>query len=123
MKAKAPPITQSTFTFYYTTVKGSFDLWNSILLLCLTLEEHVKVIKLLESGKSSRTVADEVGVGHAQIQNLFKWKREILDEYENNGNHDMKQPCRATEYDEIKICYKWMRVKDMCQDPYWKKRH
>ena len=80
----------------------------------------MKVIKLLEPGKSSRTVADEIRVGHTQIQNVFKWKREILDEYENNGNHDnMKRPRRATDYDEINdLCYKWMRVQDMCQDPY-----
>ena len=75
---------------------------------CLTLEERVKVIKLLESGKSSRTVADEVGVGRTQIQNVFKWKREILDEYENNCNRDKKRPRRATDYDEINdLCYKW----------------
>ena len=75
---------------------------------CLTLEERVKVIKLLESGKSSRIVADEVGVGRTQIQNVFKRKREILDEYENNCNRDKKRPRRATDYDEINdLCYKW----------------
>ena len=43
---------------------------------CLTLEERVKCIKLLEQGKSSRVVASEVGVGRTQIQNLLKRKKE-----------------------------------------------
>ena len=44
---------------------------------CLTWEEHAKVIKLLKSGKSKRTVANEVGVGGTQIQNVLKRKHEI----------------------------------------------
>ena len=34
----------------------------------LTLDERVAVIKLLESGKSSRKVAEQYGVGRTQIQ-------------------------------------------------------
>jgi kinesin family protein 6/9 len=59
---------------------------------CLTLEERNYCVKLLESGKSSRVVAVELGVGRTQVQNVLKRKREILDEYESNGNRDSKRP-------------------------------
>jgi len=39
---------------------------------CMTLEERVKCIKLLDSGKSSRVVANELGVGRTQVQNVLK---------------------------------------------------
>ena len=52
----------------------------------LTLDERVKVIKQLESGKSSRKVADEFGVGRTQIQETLKRKREIFEDYDNNLN-------------------------------------
>ena len=52
---------------------------------CLTLEKCMQRIKVLESEKSSRTVANEVSVGHTQIQNVLKLKHEILDEYEQWG--------------------------------------
>ena len=49
----------------------------------LTLDERVKAIKLVESGKSSRKVAEDFGVGRTQIQETLKRKREIMEDYEN----------------------------------------
>ena len=37
----------------------------------LNLEDHVKVIRLMESGKSSRIVAEQFGVGRTQIQQTY----------------------------------------------------
>ena len=75
---------------------------------CLTLEERVKCIKLLDSGKSSRVVAAELGVGRTQIQGILKRKREILDDYEGNGNLSLKRPKRDTDYSEINsLTYRW----------------
>lgn len=75
---------------------------------CMTLEERVKCLKLLESGKSSRVVANEFGVGRTQVQNVLKRKREIMDEYESNGNLNLKRPKRETEYGELNnLVYRW----------------
>ena len=75
---------------------------------CLTLEERVKCIKLLDSGKSSRVVAAELGVGRTQIQGILKRKPEILDDYEANGNLSLKRPKRDTDYSEINsLTYRW----------------
>lgn len=75
---------------------------------CLTLEERVKCLKLLESGKSTRTVASEIGVGRTQVQNVLKRKREILDEYETKENINSKRPKVKTEYGELNdLIYKW----------------
>lgn len=74
---------------------------------CLTLEERVKCLKLLESGKSSRVVASELGVGRSQVQNVLKRKREIIDEFEGNGHLQMKRSKRETEYGELnELVYK-----------------
>ena len=68
---------------------------------CLTLDEGVEVAKLLESGKSSRFIADKLGVGRTQIQNLCKRKREILEEYDSNSNLESKRVRRVTANDGI----------------------
>lgn len=75
---------------------------------CLTLEERVKCIKLLESGKSSRAVANEIGVGRTQVQNVLKRKRDIMNEFESNGNLNFKRQKRETEYSELNnLVYRW----------------
>lgn len=38
----------------------------------LTLEDRIEVIRLLESGKSSRVVAEQFGVGKTQVQQTKK---------------------------------------------------
>ena len=58
----------------------------------LTLDECIKAIKLVESGKSSRKVAEEFGVGRTQIQETLKRKREVIEDYENNFNPLSKRP-------------------------------
>ena len=42
----------------------------------LNLEDCIKVIQLSESGKASRLIAEEMGVGRTQIQTIMKRKRE-----------------------------------------------
>ena len=43
----------------------------------LTLGERVAVLDKIESGKSCHSVAEEIGVGKAQIQNVMKDKDNI----------------------------------------------
>ncbi len=75
---------------------------------CLTLEDRVKALKMMEAGKSCRSVADEMGVGKTQIQSILKRKREVLEEFEGNGNLQIKRQRKTTEYDEINdLVYKW----------------
>jgi IS30 family transposase len=50
----------------------------------LTLSERVEAIKLHDGGKSSRDVAQIMGVGRMQIQQIIKRKSEVLDNYESN---------------------------------------
>ncbi|XP_053390017.1 tigger transposable element-derived protein 4-like [Mercenaria mercenaria] len=75
---------------------------------CLTLEDRVKCLKLLELGKSSCVVAAKIGVGRMQVQNVLKRKREIMEEYESNGNLSLKRLKRDTEYSDINsLVYRW----------------
>ena len=74
---------------------------------CLSLEDRIKVLHLLDAGHSSRVIASDFGVGRTQIQNVAKRKREILDEY-TSGNPDCKRVKKTVSYDEIdKLCYRW----------------
>ena len=68
----------------------------------LTLSERVEAIKLPDGGKSSRDVAQIMGVGRMQIQQIIKRKSEVLDDYESNdrkrkrhkaGNEDINDLC------------------------------
>ena len=88
-------------------IHKSFDS-NSPKRKCLTLDERVEVVKLLESGQSSRVIAAKLGVGRTQIQNVCKRKREIMEEYDSNSNPESKRVRRVTANDEInELCYKW----------------
>ncbi|KAH3800264.1 hypothetical protein DPMN_153897 [Dreissena polymorpha] len=49
----------------------------------LTLNEKIRVLELSKS-ISARKIADEVGVGKNQIQNILKRKAEVLEDVENN---------------------------------------
>ncbi|XP_052275560.1 tigger transposable element-derived protein 4-like [Dreissena polymorpha] len=74
----------------------------------LTLEERVKCLKLFESGKSSRVIASELHVGRTQVLNVLKRKREIMEEFESNGDPGWKRLKRDTEYTELNtLVYKW----------------
>lgn len=74
---------------------------------CLSLEDRVKVVKLLDSGRSSRDIASDFGVGRTQIQNVAKRKRDIMDEYES-GNPDSKRVKVSVAYSDIDgLCYRW----------------
>ena len=74
----------------------------------LALDEPVEVVKLLESGKSSRFIVDKLGVGRTRIQNVCKRKRKIMEEYDSNSNPESKRVRRVTANDEInELCYKW----------------
>ena len=55
----------------------------------LTLSERVEAIKLHDGGKSSRDVAQKMGVGRMQIQQIIK--RKVLDDYESNVSNDRKE--------------------------------
>ena len=44
----------------------------------LSLEDRVKMVRMLDSERSSRIIASEFGVGRTQVQNVAKRKREFL---------------------------------------------
>ena len=77
----------------------------------LTLQERISVLKELDSGKSCRQVADELGVGKTQIQSIRKRKREIQEDFENNAPSDRKRRCLFSPYDDInELVWKWFQA-------------
>ena len=64
----------------------------------LTLFERVEAIKLHDDGKSSRDVAQIMGIGRTQIQQIIKRKSEVLDDYESNVSNDQKRDVLTPEY-------------------------
>ena len=76
----------------------------------LTLDELVKAIKLVESGKNSRKVAEDFGVRRTQIQETLKRKCEIMEDYENNLNPTSKRPKRESNFEQVnELILKWIK--------------
>jgi kinesin family protein 6/9 len=76
----------------------------------LTLERRLEVVKHLENGKSSREIAQIMGVGRTQIQTINKRKAEILEDYENNISSDRKRKRHKTGNEEInELCWTWFQ--------------
>ena len=53
--------------------------------IALSLEERVQVIKSLERGESSRSIAERLGVGRTQIQTKIKRNADVLSEFETDN--------------------------------------
>ena len=64
----------------------------------LTLSERIEAIKLHDGGKCSLDVAQIMGVGRTQIQQIIKRKSEVLDDYESNVSNDRKREVLILEY-------------------------
>ena len=76
----------------------------------LCLKEKVEAIKLVESGKSCRSVANDLVVGRTQIMFIIKRKREIMDDFENNCPLDRKRQRPPTANEDInKLCWEWFQ--------------
>jgi kinesin family protein 6/9 len=74
----------------------------------LTLAERIEAIKLHNVGKSSRDVAQIMGVGRTQNQQIIKRKREVLDDYESNVSNDRKRKRYKTGNEDINdLCWDW----------------
>jgi transposase len=77
---------------------------------CLTLQERVKVIELNKNGKSARKIAEELGVGKTQIQNIIKRKAEVLEDYESNMNSEMKRKARKIGNEDVnELTLHWVK--------------
>ena len=75
----------------------------------LTLSQKHEVIKLSDTGKSSRQLADAFGCGRSQIQNILKRKREVLDDIANNAPLDKKRKVKESVNDPINdLTLKWL---------------
>jgi transposase len=76
----------------------------------LTLEQRFEVVKLLKNGKSSREIAQIMGVGRTKIQTINKRKAEIQEDYENNVSSDRKRKRHKTGNEEInELCWTWFQ--------------
>ncbi len=70
----------------------------------------MQALKLLDTGKSARKVAIEMGVGRTQINDIAKRKFEVIEEYEQAANPNVKRRCQRT-YDDINTLT-WTRFQD-----------
>ena len=76
----------------------------------LTLSKRVEDIKLHDGGKSSRDVAQIMGIGRTQIQQIIKRKSEVLDDYESNVSNDRKRKRHKTGNEDINdLCWDWVQ--------------
>jgi predicted DNA-binding protein YlxM (UPF0122 family) len=74
----------------------------------LTLQERVEVIKMNESGKSARAIAEHFKVGKTQIQSTIKRKAEVLSDFEMSAPLSKRRNVRATGNTEINdLTLKW----------------
>ena len=62
---------------------------------------RVEAIKLHDGGKSSQDVAQIMGIGRMQIQQIIKRKSEVLDDYESNVSNDRKRKRHKTGNEDI----------------------
>jgi kinesin family protein 6/9 len=67
----------------------------------LKLEERYEVLKLYDTGKSSRQIASELGVGRSQIQNILKRKSQVIEDYFGNGDLDRRRKLRKTGFEDV----------------------
>jgi kinesin family protein 6/9 len=64
----------------------------------LTLEQRIEVIRKSEKEKLlNRKIAEQMGVGRTQIDNVLKRKADILTDYENNTGPERKRQRRELE--------------------------
>ena len=56
----------------------------------LSLEDRIKVVQMNTAGKSCRKIADELGVGKTQIQNIIQNKHLIQTEIASGSNLEKK---------------------------------
>ena len=76
----------------------------------LTLAERVAVLNKIESGKFCRSVAEEIGVGKTQIQNIVKDKDNIRKRWEAGESAACRKytKVRKTGYEELdKVVWEW----------------
>lgn len=77
----------------------------------LTLEQRVEVIRKSEKEHlSNRKIAEQLGVGRTQIDNVLKRKAEVLTDFENNMPIERKRQRRPTGNEEINILvWQWFQ--------------
>ena len=80
----------------------------------LTLEQRLEVVKHLVNGKSSREIAQIMGIGRTQTQTINKRKAEILEDYENNVSSARKRKRHKTGNEEINEL-RWTWFQDAVQ--------
>ncbi|XP_045178721.2 tigger transposable element-derived protein 4-like [Mercenaria mercenaria] len=75
----------------------------------LTLDDRARVLELSKN-KSARKIAEEMGVGKTQIQNILKRKAEVLEDIENNVSGDRKRARRVTVHEDVNnLVYEWFK--------------
>ena len=67
----------------------------------LSLKEKVELINFTENGKGCREISKEFDVGKTQASLILKWKAEILEEFENNGDLERKRKRHKSLNDDI----------------------
>ena len=77
----------------------------------LTLEQRIEVIRKSEKEKlSNRKIAEQMGVGQTQIDNVLKRKVDMLTDYEYNTGPERKRQRRPTgNEDNNVLVWEWFQ--------------
>ena len=67
----------------------------------LSLKEKIELINFTENGKGCHEISKEFDVGKTQASLILKWKAEILEEFENNGDLERKRKRHKSLNDDI----------------------
>lgn len=77
--------------------------------IALSLDQKMELIKA-SSGRSSRQLADQFGIGRTQVQGILKRKAELMEEYDSNNNGARKRACYRSEHEDIdKLTWAWFQ--------------
>ena len=77
---------------------------------------RVEAIKLHDGGKSSQDVAQIMGIGRMQIQQIIKRKSEVLDNYQSNISNNRKRKRHKTGNEDINdLCWDWVQEAIRCR--------
>ncbi|XP_053406402.1 tigger transposable element-derived protein 4-like [Mercenaria mercenaria] len=73
----------------------------------LKLDDRARVLELSKN-KSAHRIAEEMGVGKTQIQNILKRKAEVFEDIENNVSGDRNRVRRVTVHEDVNnLVYEW----------------
>ena len=74
----------------------------------LFLQDKTIALELIKQGQCSKKICEIFNCGKTQINNLLKWKHDILEDLESNNDPERRRRRHVTGNEEInELCWKW----------------